>query len=526
MDTETTATQKLPALRTYAKDLEAKRKEKGLAPEAAVSQTTTPMPHAAAAKEVQTKPAKVGFFKRAPKEPVAAPAVTPLPPLSSIPQKQKPAPLPKIVATETRETSFIVDNEDAASATIITDTKRDRFKLFPAIIASIQSWFSNKKKSYAAKKAPKYTVPETTRRKGVIQKATSKTGKFTSSDFESIQERIRQRKEAEEKPESKTTWSANTEPGFPLLEGEVAEPKVTNVQVVAKKSFRAPLPKPTEPTPQPITVSVVKKVTPPETPVTPEPIPVPAAPAPEPETPAEEVAKPEPVTEVTSDKSSFSLLNIRTNLLAVGFAGLVLALTLAGLYGYFVIQPEVVETVTVNNQPTAHFTASEFSSTALPVISGQTITEALEALRVVDANVTETVFVHNNTGEPIAAHLLFTGMKLTIPRDFAQAVADARFGFVQGNPYLYLGIKDEIAARGGLLTWEADLYDAFREIFATTLMPEDATSSFIDGSLGGRDVRVLTHTNGQELLLYTLVDGGVIITTSGGPLTALLNQQP
>jgi hypothetical protein len=223
MDTQNSPTPKLPAIRTYAKDLEVKRKQKGLPPEetGAVVKDT---PKMAAAVEVKTKPQapKVQLFKRTEKEPPEKPTVTPLPPHSSL--SKKAVPVPKIIAAEPRETSFIVDNDDGGAATIITDTKRGRFKLFPAIMLSIKSWFADKKKAHAAKKAPKYTVPETTRRKGVIQRATSQTGKFTSSDFESIQERIRNRKKEDQKPEATTTWSANTEPGFPLLEGDVQAP--------------------------------------------------------------------------------------------------------------------------------------------------------------------------------------------------------------------------------------------------------------------------------------------------------------
>lgn len=104
-----------------------------------------------------------------------------------------------------------IENAEAEAATIITDTKKDRFKLFPAISASIKGWFSDKKAEKAAKRAPKYTVPETTRRQGVIQRATSVTAKSATADHDSIQERIRRREEEEKALEQKTTSS---DPGF------------------------------------------------------------------------------------------------------------------------------------------------------------------------------------------------------------------------------------------------------------------------------------------------------------------------
>lgn len=109
-----------------------------------------------------------------------------------------------------------VSNEDSESATIITDTKKDRFKLFPAISASIKKWFGDYKKNKELKKVPKYTVPETARRKGIIQKATSQTGIGETADFDSIRERVKQRQKFEEKAreEAKISIKPNSNKGF------------------------------------------------------------------------------------------------------------------------------------------------------------------------------------------------------------------------------------------------------------------------------------------------------------------------
>lgn len=122
-----------------------------------------------------------------------------------------------------------IENAEAEAATIITDTKKDRFKLFPAISASIKGWFSNKKAEKAAKKAPKYTVPETTRRQGVIQRATSVTAKSTTADHDSIQERIRRREEEERAQEQVGT-----------------KVSVANSQELAQNKDNKPLPPPPE----------------------------------------------------------------------------------------------------------------------------------------------------------------------------------------------------------------------------------------------------------------------------------------
>lgn len=137
----------------------------------------------------------------------------------------------------------INDNDDTTTgATIITDTKKDRFKLFPAIGESIKSWFKELQKSQQEKRKPKYTVPETTRRKGVIQKATSQTGKVATADHDLLQERIRQRLQREivdfgNEKEDHVIWTPNTEPGFPLLEAGETNQSITNIQVVPRKNY-------------------------------------------------------------------------------------------------------------------------------------------------------------------------------------------------------------------------------------------------------------------------------------------------
>ncbi|KKT77677.1 MAG: hypothetical protein UW75_C0057G0006, partial [Parcubacteria group bacterium GW2011_GWF2_44_8] len=239
MDTETKAPTKLAAIRTYAKDLDSNRNHKASAAAEPVVVET--------AEQMVKEPVRASDTLTTKVSRVEVPASKPVP-------KKAPKEVPalKPITPTKNDPTIIMDNEDGAAATIITDTKHDEFKLIPAIINSIHDWFLAKKRGYKAKKIPKYTVPDTTRRKGIIQKATSKTGKFASSDFSSIQERILERKanaaaKALRDDEPDTIWTANTEPGFALL-AETTTQKISNVQMVARKSFRAT---PTEEVPKP-----------------------------------------------------------------------------------------------------------------------------------------------------------------------------------------------------------------------------------------------------------------------------------
>jgi|GEM_PF-880799 len=129
-------------------------------------------------------------------------------------------------------------------AEVITDTKAKRFNIFSAVGKSVKDWFK-KITTRKKKKAPKYTVSAASHRKGVIQKATTKTG-TSFTDNESIKEQIRRRKLEEERhkteeamkqeTEEETIWSPYTESGYNLISEKASVPDRTqNAQVEYKR---------------------------------------------------------------------------------------------------------------------------------------------------------------------------------------------------------------------------------------------------------------------------------------------------
>jgi hypothetical protein len=143
---------------------------------------------------------------------------------------------------------------DSGTTVIIKDTKTNRFNILSAVTDSVQQWY--KEFSTHKKKSPKYTLPETDHRKGVIQKATSKTGTIFTADNETIKEQIRLRRaqvlptektqpedteittneSTDEIPE--TTWSPYTETGFNLLESPEQKTNTKHVVIEYKKRNR------------------------------------------------------------------------------------------------------------------------------------------------------------------------------------------------------------------------------------------------------------------------------------------------
>ena len=543
METETKPAPKLAAIRTYAKDLDTKRNDKTVTP------TSQSVPAVNEAPIVE-KPVRASDTLTT--EVTKAPAPTPIP--KPEPKKLDTVPALKPITPTKKDPTIIVDNEDAAAATIITDTKRGEFKLIPAIINSIRGWFTEKQQDYRAKKIPKYTVPDTTRRKGIIQKATSKSGKFAAADFSSIQERILERKaaaaKAKEGPdEPETIWTANTEPGFPLLTEATVPQQVSNVQVVSRKSFRA--------IPEEIVVTTSAPVVAPEPEFVPEiaepddnrwsaPIqestpaptlpavavmdePTPTtAPAPEETVTEEEPVVPEPelVAEPTQPeikKGRFSLLKVNTNTLTIFVSGVVVILAVLSATVYFVFYKD---SAFVSNTPMPEtlLTDTEVRPLVLYTISADSIIEAFTSMQN-ERGTTQGVFMYTSTigsTETVAPTELLSALELVVAPDFAQTISAVRVGYINQAPYLVLKIKNETAAQGGLLMWEDTMYTDLMPVLS--LAPE-TTDTFLDATISGTDVRVLKNTNGSERLLYGLASDTIVITTNSAryaQLTTLL----
>ena len=246
---------------------------------------------------------------------------TPLPE----PKKEKPRPDTKIPAfhelqkkailkhkEEERAKSVVVERKNGSKTSIpkkprpihlgsdsmiIRDTKITRIKFIPSVVASIKNWFKNLSNKRKRRSIPTYNVPETDRRKGVIQKATSKTGTLFTADNETLKEQIRLRQRSgraqTEEVEYETNWSPYTETGYNLLEA----PEETEISDVPRwdsdtnNSVSLEFKKLTREIPseqKPIQVVVPSK----QTELVPEPV---EKVEEEPEAAEEEVEKPEPI---------------------------------------------------------------------------------------------------------------------------------------------------------------------------------------------------------------------------------------
>ncbi len=201
----------LPKIRTFAQDLEDERKEQAnsgsvtkekKAPVELPKISMEPTPPLSPKKEVAAVPKvekPVTTEKSVPKvEPPKKEGAT------SVPKTPKPTAEitpPKTIADIAASSVPTVIGNKASTpevrdhhyeATVITDSKHKRLSLGREILKSVNGWLKEKQKNSAARKTPKYTVPQAELRKGVIQQATSQTGRGAAADHSAVLARLRE----------------------------------------------------------------------------------------------------------------------------------------------------------------------------------------------------------------------------------------------------------------------------------------------------------------------------------------------
>jgi hypothetical protein len=424
-------------------------------------------------------------------------------------------------------------------ATVITDKQVSSFKLFPAVISSIKEWFKKHKK----KREPKYTVTETERRKGVIQRAATKTGTIFTADNETLREQIRRRRSQIHSRTSdgvtETIWSPFTETGYTLLE---APDEVQNVVVAYKR------PRPIEPVAQPITVAKPAPLAPAEI--------VTSASAPAsvetqinderwedshveeaiplavsfPEEPValatEEDTEPLPPEEPTEyvppgKQSIFTALdtNTMTVMLLLTIIAVVAMVFISRML-YIKYTETSPDTAPVQIQSEPIFSTAELVAIPLTVETLDAIPQLLARSVASSSNSLVEYIIVSSIGDEVSASYLFELLDFRTIPSLRQSLLATRFATIQhSEPAIILTFTDTDTVHGGLLAWEATMTDDLRALYA---IPTEVTTAFVDETIAGKDVRVLRQ-NGDVVLLYSMVTRNLaIITTDSESFTHLV----
>lgn len=412
-------------------------------------------------------------------------------------------------------------------ATIITDNKHKRFNLIKATKESLSSWFKALTFS-RKKKSPVYTVPDTQRRKGIIQKATSKSGSIFTANSVELREKIKQRqqRDAAEKEAGELNWSPYTDSGFALLEApEEPTPVINprNVEVEFKQRVGATV-SPIKSEPPVQLIPEVPVITPvPLAPVEPEFVPEPAQV--EPVESAEQEIQTPPVEKSKRSFVSKKLPHIRiqslnTNALAISIvAGLAITVVIffvaKALFAYVSsVEPLVVHdsTVYLPSAVTNQVVVTQINSiTDIPLQAGK--------LRNIDYIDTQLFML---SGQIVPPATIIAALKFQMEPSFTQSLIDVRFAQKDlSKPIIIFKFSDPETVLGGFLSWEDNMAQDLKEIY---LLTNSNDSVFIDKTISGTDVRILQSVTGETLLVYGIVSSDTaLITGSLETFTQVLN---
>lgn len=445
----------------------------------------------------------------------------------------------KHIKKSTQKNSKTVRPNIGYDAAVITDTKSDRFKLFPSIIASIRSWLKRLAEEKKRKSIPKYTVAEADRRKGVIQQATSKTGTIFSADNETIREQIRRRQlqNEAENDEAETIWTPFTETGFSLLRAPEITPVVTqNVVVSYKKPVSAGAVIVAQADSKLETAGNLKTIgalsenehsdadplaeerwnaarenDTNQTPVHSENV----------EKEVQSLAtesEATPVPKVPTTQQPRNLLAIfDTNTLTVLLL-IVVICAVAIIFATRIIMDKFDQRstssleITTTTKPIlvtenlVNVTLSVQDLNQIPALLDSTIASQASA------GLTEYALV-SGVGDEVGASYLFELLGFNTMPILRQSLTAVRFASInQSRPAVLLSFVNEDAVRGGLLNWEITMPTDLRVLYN---IPSTATASLTDEQIGGFDVRVLRHDE-VIVLVYGIVNSNTAIIAATG----------
>ena len=466
------------------------------------------------------------------------------------------------VRSKAQPRSFQTPSSDA---TVITASKKSEFRLIPSLLSSLKTWFSG---FGTSQKTPIYTVSTIDRRKGVIQKATTKSGAIFTTDPTSLKQGIIKNREdtlKDDTPEHRLSWSPNTESGFPLIEEPhhpvALPPKAAVVVEYKKKTFPAPeilepaplppkrvfvppvvtqestwetaapspivpdspytpsLPDtrtPTNPVLQPPVFKVPEKIqqpsyTPPATAPLPQQIPA---------TPAAPIRFTKPGTSIPNKpnpRSSYLKRGLRE---LFRFDTTVATVVLVGSLISFVMVFLIVRTFVGMISPGSD-TPTVAVATAAPLtpqarvvdvaISAQSHDALLSALQNQPKPGTGVIEfrILEATGVPISGSPLWQTLGFSPNPSVSRSITEARLGYSNGDSLLVLKVNDAVTMFGALLAWEKDMPREFSSLF---MKGSSAPTSVVDQTVAGSDVRILMQGD-EPLLVYGFVTKNVVVIT-------------
>jgi guanyl-specific ribonuclease Sa len=450
----------------------------------------------------------------------------------SVVVKKKPAPV--------RKQSY--DQE----ATVITAKKKSEGRATSrSLFKGLSDWLHELQKQSQKKKSPTYVVGGADRRRGVIEKATTKSGAIFTADNETLQEEILRRRGAMHQ-HAQVTWTPNTDVGYNLLESpaEVVEPKTQQVEVTFKQKT---LPEPAIVEPYDSWKYQVPDDVPPEVP-TYEPVDTPISIEENPPVAQSQSYVPEPefvyIGEPTASEKPFGtglipdvgpyddsepkpiismedieplfrgeFSKLSTNIIAL-LAVTIIALSVVavvavnGLYSWITTDSETV-TLEPNTSLVTNGVATDVLLQDSTSLGLRTAIDQIDSLAIVPLQ--EFRFLETQTSV-LSPQTIISWLDFDTHPNFTQTVSTIHFLVIDNVQHaIILRVNDPITALGSMYNWEPRMQDDLANLLNSKDTPEEATS-FVDETINGHDVRVMTDGI-DEVMVYGFVADNIILIT-------------
>lgn len=445
---------------------------------------------------------------------------------------------PRSILSQEGRVFDVMETDDYKSeGSIITDRKRERFKLLPAMVTALKEWFSGQQEKFAQftekEEAPVATIRPAKTREEILSKAFRQSAIAPKDDYARLASRLQQTAKARpaETRSGTLTIKKSTEIAAPswthLEEKSEAIQKENSVIAESTSSVSAavatsmaeskPAPAATETAPEPKT-TYAEAYAEPEVEPEPEPEPEPIA-LEEPDLTPPPYRAPV-ATRTNRENAPFSLIRVGAVML------LAILLGVSGTLWFFG-GGEVEEVATEKNEMTSLINAEEQIAVPLGRDSISLMRNILGADPRTTTAIAQVYPEMDLAGDtiPAGAAEILSVLDLQAPGTFVRAVTAINFGIYRNRePFIILKLTSFDTALGGMLAWEEsmspDLSPLFGAPVAGTFDPQARTATqirepyFVDVVVGNYDARLLLDETQKERLIYVFVNRNTVIITA------------
>lgn len=405
---------------------------------------------------------------------------------------------------------------DGMEGNIITDQKRKRFQLFPAMVEAVQGWISDEKATIdrrlekRQKAVPRVRPVE--ERREILAKAAQRSALAPKDDHTQLTAKLPPitNKPQPEKAliiKEKTAAKPAGWNHFTDTEGKVFEEKITETLTPLVNTQTAPIPAKVATVIPTITIKSEPEKAPevPEAVSTPisvvEPIPTPVA--------TKSVVTPKP----KKAKSPSIFTRLQPALMFVSVATIVLTATASGigitwwLMGTFVNEP-VTQTPTPTTLPTTS-TPSVNLTNAVTLPLPNSRLALWQSLNSLAGGISDmgNILLTTNMGSAATAANILDVIKLNASGAFVRNIEEINFGGYNGSVFVVMRVTSFDTAFGGILSAE----DMLANDFPVSKVISTSTYAFIDDLIQNRDIRVMKYESGEEGMVYGFINPKLLL---------------